>query len=134
MGTLGRDWKTRMAVRFGGRLATGSFTRTTVTGPNPADPSGPPLSSSATYDCDLIAFGYGERYVDGETIKKGDYRVQVLRGTVKLAGVASDAVPGPGDIVSCPPPGSTTPASGRVVGVSGITEAFATVQVRGVGV
>lgn len=134
MTTLGRDWKARMAARFRGRLAAGSFTRTTVTGPDPADPAGPPLSSVATYTCDLIAFGYRQRYIDGELIQKGDYRVQILRGTVELAGVAVDFMPRSGDTVSCPPPGSNTPIDGRVVDVGPITEAFVTCQVRGAGV
>ena len=122
-----------MAARFGGRLSSGSFVRKTITGVDSANPAGPPLSTSATYTCDVVALGYQERYVDGEFIKKGDYRVVVLRGTVELDGVASDVVPNPGDSINCPPPGSSTPAAARVVDVKPITEAFATCQVRGVG-
>lgn len=135
MGALGRDWKARMAARFGGRLYAATFTKNTVTGQDPDDPSGPPSASSATYTCSAIALGYEERYIDGEDIKKGDYRVMILRGTIlDEDGVAADVVPNPGDTVSCPSPGGSTPVASRVVSVKPITEAFATCQVRGTGV
>lgn len=132
MGALGRNWAARFAARFKGRLSAATFTKETITGPDPANVSGPPLSSSATYACDAYAFDFEERFVDGETIRKGDYKVMILRGTIEdSAGDPAAVLPAVGDVVSCPPPGSETPLDARVVSVSPITEAFVTCHVRG---
>lgn len=87
---LGLDAVSRMAARFGGRLRDVTFVRETVAGPNPSDPTGPPLSTSASYAAQGFAFGYGERFVDSEHIKKGDYQVTILLGTI--VAVADDAI------------------------------------------
>jgi hypothetical protein len=87
---LGRDLKARVAARFAGRLRTVTIARAVGSAVNPAAPSGPPLSTTATYTADGASFGYEARDVDGESIKIGDYRVTVMLGSV-LA-VADDAV------------------------------------------
>lgn len=78
-----------VAERFGGRLSDVTITRVLATGPNPADPAGPPLSTTATYVGDGIAFGYGSRKIDGEQVLLADYKVVVLLGTLRA--VADDA-------------------------------------------
>lgn len=110
------------------------MTRRTVSGPDPSDPAGPPLSTTATYTCDGIAWGYEQRYLDGEKIKSGDYQVTLLRGTMRddALALAPSFVPASGDVIAAPPPGSTTPINGRVVKLEAVTEAFVTCQVRGV--
>lgn len=123
-----------MAARFGGRLYVASFTKTAVLGIDPDDVAGPPLATSATYTCDAISLGYGDRYADGQAIAKADYKVVILRGTVlDEDGDPSDALPGPGDAISCPPPGGGAALSSTVVEVRPVTEAFATAHVAGKG-
>lgn len=93
---LNRNWKSRMAARFGGRLRTATIVRKIVSGPDPADSAGPPLSTPQTYTCDAVAFAYQDRYVDGEVIRISDYQVTILLGTI-LA-VADDAVAASADL------------------------------------
>jgi hypothetical protein len=132
---LGRDLATKFANRFAGRLASATFTKWTAGGVNPSDPAGPPLGSSAMYSCDAIALAYEERFVDGETILKGDYQVVVLLGSIKLGDVlAPGVVPNPGDSISCPPPNQTTPVTGAVVSIVAVTAVAITCQVRGAGI
>ena len=130
---LGRDPAARVAARFGGRLRSATITRVTVSGPNTSDSAGPPSSGSATYTCDAIAFGYKGRHIDGQLMKKADYRVVVLLGSVRDSSgeLVAGFTPHPGDSISCPPPGQDAPKTGRVVDVSPVTHAAATCHVMG---
>jgi len=239
---IGIDWSATFADLFGGQLTTATFVRKDVTGYNPADPTGAPTTTDSSYQCEAIAWAYDERFVDGEKVFKGDYRVTILVGSIvavandaveatldldplspnadtiiaaRLAGAAGNqitvelvgdalaaagtiaevgtnirlgflpgsttvaqleallatsalvevgtpgtagnvlavgdelaatplaggvnatmtqapgVVPRPGDTISVPPPGQTTPKPGRVVGPGPVTAAFVTVQVRG---
>jgi hypothetical protein len=87
---LGRDFKTTFASQFAGRLYPASFTKFTsgVVDPNDAAAAGSP--TSADYVCDGIALAYHERDVDGSIVKKGDYKVVIMLGSI--ASVVDDAV------------------------------------------
>lgn len=131
---LGIDWAETMAEHFGGELATVTFTRRTAGAINPIDPAGPPAQTVATFTADGIAFSYKEQFVDGVEIKKGDYQVLFLLGTIRDAlGAPSAVIPNPGDEVTAPPPGATAPKPGRIISVPSVAQAFVTAQVRGVG-
>lgn len=124
---LGRDLGADALGQFGGRLYTATLHKDVAT-----VPSGSPTStniSTTDYTCDAIAFRYEESYVDGERIKRGDYRVVIL-----LRSLPGGIVPNPGDRITIPPPGQTAPTNARIMTVDALTEAQITVHVRGPGV
>jgi hypothetical protein len=121
-----------MAARFGGRVSSATFTKQTNTGIDPADPAGAPLSSAITYTCDAYAFSVDAQNADGVDVARRNYDVMILRGTIKNpAGVVVDVIPGPQDLIECPPPGGSVAVRARVGSVSPITEAFCTAHVVG---
>lgn len=134
---LDRDWAQRMATRFGGRLFTLTFTRSTAGAYDAEnDPSGPPAKTTANYKADGIALGYQVDYVDGEQIWRGDYSVIILLGTVKLVvgmveTAAPDAWPQIGDTIAIAAPNQATPITSVVTDISAVTQAFVTAAVRG---
>lgn len=131
---LGRDFAAIAARRFGGRLGTATITRKTVSGPNPADSAGPPLSTTTTYTADAIVFAYKRRKIESQHVHKADYRVVVLLGSVKDSLLAAVSfVPTAGDLISVVPPSGGAAKSGRVVDVTPITYAAATCHVLGDG-
>lgn len=132
---LDRDWSARMAANFGGRLSSATFVHST---PGTVDPNRPAFGTQPTEDefsCDAIPFAFELKQIDGELIHKTDYQVMILRGTIKDEDdVASpNSLPVPGDTISVPRPGETTPRTGTIAGVIAVTAAFITVQVRGPG-
>lgn len=130
---LGRDFAARMAAQFGGRLYDASFTKTTPGAINVGDAAGAPTDTTDTYTCSAIAFSYGSEFIDGEKLKMGDYRVTILLGTIvdEDEEPAPGIIPSEGDTITVPPPGQSTPITGRVTGVSVLTQAQVTVHVRG---
>lgn len=86
---LGIDWAADMAADFGDDLYDCTFVKTTGESVDPANPNGPPLSSSATYSCKAIAFSYDVQQIDGESITQADYAVMILLGTIEA--VSDDA-------------------------------------------
>ena len=131
---LGVDWATDMAGDFGNDLFDASFTVRTPGAYSSADPAGPPSSSDVDYTCKAIAFGFAHELIDGELVRRGDYKVTILLGTIKTDDdppVASTVTPRAGDTVSCPPPNSTTPQAGTVIGVLSISQAAIALHVRG---
>jgi hypothetical protein len=123
--TLATGAAERMLARFSGRLHTVTLTRQPESAYDLSDPAAAPTGTPTSYSCQGLAFTYEQRDIDGSRIMKGDYRVLVLRGSLST-------VPMNGDSISVPPPGETVAKSGRVVAVEAVTEAFVTVQVRGV--
>lgn len=121
---LGRDGTASTLARFSGRLNDATLTRPANSAIDPSDPTAAPTGTDTTYSCEGYAFAYGQRDIDGTRIMKGDYQVTILRGSLST-------LPGPGDAISIPPPGSSTPATARVIAVESVTEAAITVQCRG---
>jgi len=130
---LGIDWAADMAEVFGGDIYDATFVRFGVGTYDDEHPSGPTNPTPATYTAKGRASSYKKRYVDGELIIKGDYRVMLLRGTIKTspAAAVSDVMPNVGSTVTIPPPGKAVAELGTVVGIEAVTEAFITLQVRG---
>ena len=126
---LGRDFAASMAARFGGRLYAATLTKHT---PATYDGSGNRVAgATAPYTCSAIAFSYSNRFVDGEQVRKGDYRVVIIRGTLTPLVSGDTVLPNPGDTIAIPTPGRTTPQTGTIVNIEGVSEAQITVQVRG---
>lgn len=121
---LGRDGTAITLAHFAGRLNTATLTRPANSAIDPNDPTAAPTGSPTTYSCQGFAFVYDVRDIDGTRVMKGDYQVTLLRGSLSV-------MPQPGDAITIPPPGSSTPATARVIAVAGVTEATATLQVRG---
>jgi hypothetical protein len=121
---LGRDGTAATLARFEGRLHSATLSRPAESALDVNDPTAAPTGSATTDACEGYAFDYEQRDIDGTRILKGDYAVTLLRGTLSV-------VPRPGDTIAIPPPGSSTPATARVINVEALTEAFVTVQVRG---
>ena len=129
---LDRDLGGDAFSRFGGRLFKATLKHVRPVTMPPADPTNV-TQGYDTYGCDAIAFGYKIVFVDGEKIRKGDYRVVILRRSFTQNNVSVDDVtPAPDDIISVPPPGGTVALNAKVIAVEVITEAQFTVQVRGV--
>lgn len=122
--SLGEDFAADAMAEFSGQLYDATLTQLDDGEIDPDDPTAAPDGDSTDYDCEGIAFTYEQRYIDGTRIVKGDYRVVLLRGSL-------DVMPAPGDTISIPPPGSSTPATARVINVEAVTEAAITLQVRG---
>lgn len=122
--TLGQDFEQDAMDAFSGELYDATLTRQADTPPDPDDPTGAPSSSPVAHPCEAYPFTYQQRDIDGTRVVKGDFRVVILRGSI-------DVEPIPGDSISIPPPGSTTPAPATVVRLEAATEAAYTVQVRG---
>jgi hypothetical protein len=121
---LGQDFEADALEAFSGELYDATLTQQPAQAYNENDPTAAPTSTPVTHTCEGIAFTYAARDIDGTRITKNDYRVVLLKGSLSVA-------PRPGDTVSIPPPGSTTPANARVINVEAVTEAAITLQVRG---
>jgi hypothetical protein len=127
---LDRDFAADVVTRMGGRLKSVTFRKARPTTVNPSDPSNI-APTFDTYAADGIAFRYEVGFVSDQIVD-GDYRVVILRGSIKLGSVVVDTVlPDPGDTVDCPPPGQDTAKRATVIAVEVLTEAQITVQVRG---
>lgn len=109
---------------FADDLYDATLTQQAATAYDVNDPTAAPTSTPVVHTCEGIAFTYERRDIDGTRVLKNDYRVVLLRGSLSV-------MPGTGDAISIPPPGSATPATARVIAVEAVTEAFITVQVRG---
>lgn len=82
---LGRDFAQTFGARFAGRLDPASFTKFTTTTPDDANPSGPWNEDDQAYVCEAVALGYAEEDVDGSIVKRGDYRVVIMRASIGIA-------------------------------------------------
>lgn len=122
--SLGQDFESDAMDAFSGELYDATLTQQAVEAYDPDDPTAAPESTPIAHACEGIAFAYAARDIDGTRVLKNDYRVVLLRGSLSVT-------PTPGDSISIPPPGSTTPATARVVLVEAVTEAQITLQVRG---
>jgi hypothetical protein len=122
--TLASGAAGRMLARFAGRLHSATLTQQAATAIDVNDPTAAPSSSPVVHPCEGVAFTYARRDIDGSRVTKNDYRVVVLRGSLSV-------MPGPGDTISIPPPGSAVAATARVIDVESVTEAAITLQVRG---
>lgn len=109
---------------FGGELYDAILTKQAESALDVNDPTAAPTTTPASHTCEGIAFAYEQRLIEGSRIMKGDYRVVLLRGSLSV-------MPAPGDAISIPPPGSSTPSTARVIAVEAATEAAFTLQVRG---
>jgi hypothetical protein len=121
---LGRDFSGNALARFSGRLYDATLTQQAPSAYNASNPTAAPTSMPVAHACEGIAFSYAARDIDGTRVMKHDYRVVILKGSL-------DATPAPGDTISIPPPGSSTPATARVIDVESVTEAAVTLHVRG---
>jgi hypothetical protein len=121
--TLASGAAARMLARFTGRLTSVTLTRPAQSTLDASDPTAAPTGTATTYAAEGLAFTYAARDIDGTRIMKGDYRVVLLR--------AADVLPEVGDLISVPPPGSTTARTARVIAVEAVTDAQVTLQVRG---
>lgn len=122
--TLAAGAAARMLARFAGRLVSMTLSRPANSAIDPNDPVAAPTGSPTSYNCEGYAFAYQRRDIDATRILEGDYQVTILRGSLAT-------LPQPGDQVSIPPPGDTTPKTATVIAVESVTEAFVTLQVRG---
>ncbi len=127
MSLLGRDFSAIAYARFGGRLQSATLTRRVTGAMNLGDPAGAPATTSTPYACEGVSFRYRQRFVDGERVRKGDYLVVLLRGSLSAAA----GVPQPGDSIDIPPPDWTGTYTGYVVDVPLVTAGQITLQVRG---
>jgi hypothetical protein len=124
---LDRDFAAIALARFGDRLQVATLTRKTTGAYSGGDPAGAPATTSTPYTCQGTSFRYRQRFVDGERVRKGDYLVVLLRGSLDAAA----GLPQPGDAISIPPPDETSAKVGYVVDVPKVTAAQITLQVRG---
>ncbi len=122
--SLGRDFSALALARFSGRLYDVTLTQQAAEAYDVDDPTGAPSTTPVVHTCEGIAFTYERRDIDESRVLKNDYRVVLLKGSLTV-------MPGPGDAISIPPPGSETPATARVIKVEAVTEAAITLQVRG---
>ncbi len=122
--TLGQDFTADAMAAFSGELHDATLTQQADTAYDADNPTAAPTSSPVPHACEGIAFEYQRRDIDGTRVVKGDYRVVLLRGSLSVD-------PQPGDSISIPPPGSSTPAPARVVNIEAVTDAQITLQVRG---
>lgn len=129
MNILGVVWSADMAGEFGGDFADASFEHIVSRTRNPSDLTGPATVTTTEHTCKALGIAYEQRFIDGETVKRGDFQAIILRGTIDPAGL-----PAPGDAITCYPPGASSPVTATVVGDIAITAGFVTVQVRGPGV
>lgn len=122
-----------MAADFADDFSAASFVKSTPGAYDVDDPAGPTEATSATYTCRALALAYGESFVEGDLVKQAAYSVVILRGTIRNASLAltPSAIPNPGDTISVPPPNETVAKAGAIIGVSAVTQATVTVQVRG---
>jgi hypothetical protein len=109
---------------FSGELHDATLTQQAISALDVSDPTAAPTATPVTHACEGVAFNYAQRDIDGTRIRKGDYRVVILRGSLSV-------LPNDGDSVSIPPPGGTVAVTGRVVAVEAVTQAAITLQVRG---
>ena len=89
---LGRDLGQDAYDRFHDRLFRATLHKRTPGTRTPGHPAGGTNPTITDYVCDAFATGYRQRFVDGERVKKGDYRVVILRlsiGTLNNDGVAA---------------------------------------------
>jgi hypothetical protein len=121
--SLGQDFEQDALDAFSGELYDATLTQQASSAYSSSDPTAAPTSTPVQNSCEGIAFSYARRDIDGTRILKNDYRVVLLKGSL-------DVMPADGDTISIPPPGSETPATGRVVAIEAVTEAFITLQVR----
>ncbi len=131
---LGIDWDADMAETFADELGDVLFTKTTIGAYSEADPLGAPSNVLTNYAARGLVFGYAQEFVDGERVKQGDYKVTILLATIKTspaAVLAPGIIPNAGDTVTAAPPNETTAKTGRVVGISSMSQAAVTLQVRG---
>lgn len=122
--SLGEDFEADAMAAFSGELYDVTLTQQATSAYDVDDPTAAPTAVPVAHACEGIAFAYEHRDIDGTRITKKDYRVVLLRGSLSV-------MPGPGNLVSIPPPGSTVAATARVVNVEAVTEAQITLQVRG---
>lgn len=123
--SLGQDFEADAMDAFSGELNDAVLTKQAESALDIDDPTAAPTTTPATHACEGYAFKYEQRLIDGSRIMKGDYLVVLLRGSLSV-------MPTPGDTLSIPPPGSSTPAAGqRVIAIEAVTEAQITLQVRG---
>jgi hypothetical protein len=121
---LGEDLEQAAMDAFSGELHDATLTQQPAAAYDVNDPTAAPSSVPIEHECEGYAFTYQRRDIDGSRVLKNDYRVVLLRGSLSV-------MPGPGDTISIPPPGSDTPATARVVDIEAVTEAQITLQVRG---
>lgn len=70
----------------------------------------------------------------GHVLASGDaFAATALAGGVDASTLQVDVVPTVGDTITIPPPGETTPKTGRIVHIDLLNEAQVTFQVRGAG-
>lgn len=122
--TLASGAADRMFARFSGRLYDATLTQQASQALDASNPTAAPSTTPVVHACEGIAFTYAARDIDGTRVVKNDYRVVLLKGSLSV-------MPGPGDVISIPPPGSDTAATARVVRVESVTEAAITLQARG---
>lgn len=122
--SLGQDFSADAMAAFSGELYDAVLTQQPVSEYDADDPTAAPDSSPVTYACEGIAFAYRARDIDGTRVMKHDYQVVLLAGSLS-------GTPAPGDTISIPPPGSSTPATARVINVEAVTECAITLQCRG---
>lgn len=114
----------RAPSHFAGRLQSATLTKQAATAIDASNPTAAPTGTSTQHACEGQAFAYGLRDIDGSRVIKGDFRVVLIRHGLSVT-------PQPGDTLSIPPPGSTTPQAVRVVAIEAVTAAQFTLQVRG---
>jgi hypothetical protein len=124
---LGVDWAADMAATFGGDFSSASFVRVVSTTPG-AHITGPATPTTATHTCLALGLAYERKYIDGTTVKEGDFKAIILRGSI-----TPDTLPAPGQVLTCPPPGASVGVAVRIMRVLSVTAGFVTVHVRGHG-
>lgn len=113
----------RMIARFAGRLQAATLTRPADSAIDGSDPTAAPTGTGTDYNVEGYSFEYTAADIDETRILRGDYRVILLRST--------EVLPQPGDVISIPAPGESSPRTGRVIMVEAVAEAFTSLQVRG---
>lgn len=125
--TLGVDWSADMAAEFAGDFGAATITRV-VTSVAGTYVTGPRTETTASHTCKALGLAYERQYIDGTTVKDGDFKAIILRGTITPA-----TLPAPGQVIAVTPPGGSSTVDARIVRVLAVTEGFVTVHVRGGG-
>ena len=132
MNVLGQDVRDDFAAKLSGRLYAATLTRSIPGSYDPEDPASGTHPQAVSYSCDAIAFAYRAEFVDGEKIKNTSYRVLIMLGSfTDEDDEAADITPQPGDTITIPPPGSSTPATATIEAIETRTNAAITVRVGG---
>ncbi len=91
MTILGRDLAARFSGRFAGRLQRASFDKI-IPGEifDPNNPLAPPAAPDPiTYSGDALPFLSGEDFGQGGIVKRGDYDVTIMIGSIAQGGAAA---------------------------------------------